>query len=122
MARYLFVFICGVLGMIQVFNLINTIINNELIINNEFIDSFHLILPEMNNTVILTFNQRVVHRLNNRPISECGSICLFLPFLSACHPLLHTHTVILIPIHYNGIHLQISSPSEFIKEGVSLLG
>lgn len=56
MARYLFVFIRGVLGMIQVFNLINTIINNELIINNEFIDSFHLILPEMNNTVILTFN------------------------------------------------------------------
>ena len=44
MARYLFVFICGVLGMIQVFNSINTIINNELIINNEFIDSFHLIL------------------------------------------------------------------------------
>ena len=34
----------------------------------------------------------------------------------------HTHTVILIPTHYNGIHLQISSPSEFIKEGVSLLG
>lgn len=43
MARYLFVFICCVLGMIQVFNLINTIIHNELI-NNEVIDSFHLIL------------------------------------------------------------------------------
>lgn len=44
MARYLFVFICCGLGMIQVFNLINTIINKELIINNEVIDSFHLIL------------------------------------------------------------------------------
>lgn len=32
----------------------------------------------------------------------------------------YTHTVILIPIHYNGIHLQISSPSEFIKEGVKI--
>ena len=44
MARYFFVFICCGLGMIQVFNLINTIINKELIINNEVIDSFHLIL------------------------------------------------------------------------------
>lgn len=34
MARYLFVFICGVLGVIQVFNLINAINNNELVINS----------------------------------------------------------------------------------------
>lgn len=34
MARYLLVFICGVLGVIQVFNLINAINNNELVINS----------------------------------------------------------------------------------------
>lgn len=64
----------------------------------------------MNNIVILTFNQRIVHRLNNRPISECRPICLFLPFPSACHPLLHTHTVILIPIIIMGFICRYQVP------------